>query len=155
MRKRGRRKEREVAELALMSLRFHRHPQKMKALHRIAYNISFVPRMARVKRPPTRTLVRIPCRTLSMTASTQLRKLKGLPCPQCKKPLPTSLPTCPNCSYIEPVPPGTTYYQVLGLTHPDYNPYMVNLGTIIPTFRQAQKVCHPDKWAQQPAVRHS
>ena len=127
--------------------------QKMKALHNIACNISFITRVARVTRPPARTLVRIPYRTLSATASTQPRKLKGIPCPQCKKPLPTSLPTCPSCSYIEPVPPGTTYYQVFGLTHPDYNPYTVNIGTIVPVFRQTQKVCHPDRWAQQPPVR--
>src|SRR5258706_6562107 len=125
----------------------------MKALHRIACNISLIPRVTRVPRPPARTLLRVPCRTLSATASTQLRKIKGIPCPQCQKPLPTSLPACPSCSYIEPVPPGTTYYQALGLTHPDYNPYTVNLRTIVPVFRQTQKVCHPDRWAQQSPVR--
>ena len=34
-------------------------------------------------------------------------------CPSCSSPLPTALPVCSNCSYIEPIPKSMSYHEML------------------------------------------
>ncbi|TFK57088.1 Co-chaperone Hsc20 [Heliocybe sulcata] len=70
-------------------------------------------------------------------------------CPQCSAPLPTPLPACPKCQYIERVPSNAPYHELLGV-ETGFNPFAVDTRDLKRHFLQAQKVCHPDTWSRQP-----
>ncbi|CAA7265797.1 unnamed protein product [Cyclocybe aegerita] len=69
-------------------------------------------------------------------------------CPSCSQPLPTSLPACPSCSSISPLPPKITHHDLFGLPY-EPNPFVVDLSTLKKRFREAQAACHPDAWASK------
>ncbi|KZT30574.1 Co-chaperone Hsc20 [Neolentinus lepideus HHB14362 ss-1] len=70
-------------------------------------------------------------------------------CPQCSAPLPTPLPACPKCQYINRVPSTASYYELLGIKA-GTNPFTVDAIALKRHFLQEQRVCHPDTWSGQP-----
>jgi molecular chaperone HscB len=74
-------------------------------------------------------------------------------CPSCSAPLHSSLPTCLQCSYIQPLSSDVTYYDMLGLSY-SKNPFKVDVKNLRQKFLQAQRVCHPDAWSGKGEVCH-
>ncbi|KAG8808094.1 hypothetical protein FRC19_006129, partial [Serendipita sp. 401] len=82
-----------------------------------------------------------------------------IPCPKCKTPLPTQLPTCPEqkCGYIAPVSSdlGADYFSLFALPGvrdgegSSRNAFSIDPRELRGRFLQMQKVCHPDRWAQK------
>ncbi|KAI1797889.1 Co-chaperone Hsc20 [Ganoderma leucocontextum] len=70
-------------------------------------------------------------------------------CPSCSTPLPSSLPVCPNCFYIAPIPESMTYHEILGTPY-EPNPFVVDPRQLKDQFRAAQAVVHPDRWVRKP-----
>lgn len=75
-------------------------------------------------------------------------------CSSCSAPLLSALPTCTNCSHIEPIPDTTTYFDILGLAS-SRNKYKLDTKDLRMRFLQAQRVCHPDAWSGKGQVRHA
>ncbi|KAL4243516.1 HscB family protein [Abortiporus biennis] len=70
-------------------------------------------------------------------------------CPACSAPLPTALPICPKCSFIQPSPSSISYHELLGLPY-EPNPFHVNAAALKRQFIVAQGVVHPDRWSGKP-----
>ncbi|KAM5536192.1 hypothetical protein V8D89_010091 [Ganoderma adspersum] len=70
-------------------------------------------------------------------------------CPSCSTPLPSSLPVCPKCFYIAPIPESMTYHEMLGTPY-EPNPFVVDPRQLKDQFRAAQAVVHPDRWVGKP-----
>ncbi|KAH9849752.1 Co-chaperone Hsc20 [Lenzites betulinus] len=70
-------------------------------------------------------------------------------CPSCSSPLPTALPVCSNCSFIEPIPQSMTYHEMLGTPY-EPNPFLVDVLHLKKQFRAVQSVVHPDRWVSKP-----
>ncbi|KAF8576555.1 Co-chaperone Hsc20 [Ramaria rubella] len=71
-------------------------------------------------------------------------------CPSCGAPLPTALPTCPRCHYIAPLPASMSYFHYFNLPVADSkNPFAIDTRDLRRRFLQAQRLCHPDAWAQK------
>lgn len=68
--------------------------------------------------------------------------------------MPTALPVCPRCRYIERVHESITHHELLGLPYGP-NPFVVNTGDLKRRFLEAQRLCHPDGWATRSEVRYS
>ena len=84
-------------------------------------------------------------RTLTSSPGTPKR------CPSCSTPLPSSLPVCPKCFYIAPIPESMTYYEMLGTPY-EPNPFVVDPRHLKDQFRAAQAVVHPDRWVGKQEV---
>lgn len=82
-------------------------------------------------------------RTFTSSSDTSKR------CPSCSAPLPSSLPVCPKCFYIAPIPESMTYHEMLGTSY-EPNPFVVDPRQIKDQFRAAQAVVHPDRWVGKP-----
>ncbi|KAI0778195.1 Co-chaperone Hsc20 [Trametes elegans] len=70
-------------------------------------------------------------------------------CPSCSAPLPTALPVCTSCSYIEPIPKSMSYHEMLGTSY-EPNPFVVDVQQLKQQFRAVQAVVHPDRWVSKP-----
>ncbi|KAI0639412.1 Co-chaperone Hsc20 [Trametes polyzona] len=70
-------------------------------------------------------------------------------CPSCSSPLPTALPVCSNCSYIEPIPKSMSYHEMLGASY-EPNPFVVDVAKLKNQFRAVQAIVHPDRWVSKP-----
>lgn len=75
-------------------------------------------------------------------------------CPACGAPLPTRLPACPKCLYIQPISDDHDAYDVLN-TPPGTNPFRVDTTQLKRTFHDIQRYVHPDIWAPHGEVRLS
>ncbi|EJD03953.1 Co-chaperone Hsc20 [Fomitiporia mediterranea MF3/22] len=75
-------------------------------------------------------------------------------CPSCSSPLPTALPTCPNCFHIEPLPSTSTYFDIFGLQG-SQNRFNVDTRDLKRRFLQAQRICHPDAWSGRGEKDHN
>ncbi|KAI0825125.1 Co-chaperone Hsc20 [Trametes gibbosa] len=71
-------------------------------------------------------------------------------CPSCSSLLPTALPVCSKCSYIEPIPQSMTYHEMLGTPY-EPNPFLVNVPQLKMQLRAVQTVVHPDRWVSRPS----
>ena len=82
------------------------------------------------------------------------RRYSTLPrlCPSCSAPLATALPTCTNCSHIEPIPESASYFDILGLSDLN-NRFRLDAKDLRFRFLQAQRICHPDAWSGKGQVR--
>ncbi|KAH8120329.1 Co-chaperone Hsc20 [Phellopilus nigrolimitatus] len=69
-------------------------------------------------------------------------------CPSCSTPLPTALPTCPNCFHIEPVPKSLSYFDIFDLSSAP-NRFKIDAKDLRFRFLRAQRICHPDAWSGQ------
>lgn len=73
-------------------------------------------------------------------------------CPQCQAPLPTPLPVCNQCSFIQASPSKIPYHTLFQLPF-EPNPFVVSSPDLKRRYLEAQKLCHPDGWASQGEVR--
>ncbi|EIW64664.1 Co-chaperone Hsc20 [Trametes versicolor FP-101664 SS1] len=71
-------------------------------------------------------------------------------CPSCSAPLPTALPVCSKCQYIEPIPQSMTYHEMLGTPY-EPNPFVVDVSQLKQQLRAVQAVVHPDRWVSRPS----
>ena len=69
-----------------------------------------------------------------------------LRCPKCSIVLPTPLPACPNCFYIQRMDHKVPYHDLFQLPL-EPNPFIVDTFQLKRRYLEAQKVCHPDAWA--------
>ncbi|KZV77640.1 Co-chaperone Hsc20 [Peniophora sp. CONT] len=67
-------------------------------------------------------------------------------CPSCGTPLPTRLPACPKCRFIQRIPDDYDYYDLLR-TNKYENPFQLNKGNLRRSFLDLQRHIHPDVWA--------
>lgn len=75
-----------------------------------------------------------------------------LRCPKCSIVLPTPLPACPNCFYIQRLDNTVPYHDLFQLPF-EPNPFVVDTYQLKRRYLEAQKVCHPDGWATHGEVR--
>ncbi|KAI5124692.1 hypothetical protein M0805_004299 [Coniferiporia weirii] len=80
------------------------------------------------------------------TALSRMYTASSRVCPSCSAPLPTPMPTCPNCFHIEPLPKSTTYFDMFDLSSLQ-NRFEVDTGELKRRFLKAQRICHPDAWS--------
>ncbi|VDB84485.1 unnamed protein product [Peniophora sp. CBMAI 1063] len=67
-------------------------------------------------------------------------------CPSCGTPLPTRLPACPKCRYIQRIPDDYDYYDLLR-TEKSANPFQLDRGKLRRNFLELQRYIHPDVWS--------
>ncbi|TBU35251.1 hypothetical protein BD311DRAFT_709602 [Dichomitus squalens] len=100
-------------------------------------------RVGPLLRPSPTPLLALSRRSQSTTSSGPRR------CPSCSTPFPTSLPVCPDCFYITPMPESMTYHEMLGTPY-EPNPFVVDLRQLKNQFRTVQGIVHPDRWVGKP-----
>ena len=104
-----------------------------------------IPRLSAHIRPILTASPGISRRNQSTTSSGPKR------CPSCSTPLPTSLPVCPKCFHITPIPESMTYHEMLGTPY-EPNPFVVDVRQLKDQFRAVQAIVHPDRWVGKPPV---
>lgn len=82
-----------------------------------------------------------------------LQSLPGplLRCPKCQTVLPTPLPACTNCFYIQRINNKVPYHELFQLPS-EPNPFVVDTFQLKRRYLEAQKLCHPDGWASRGEV---
>lgn len=75
-------------------------------------------------------------------------------CPSCGTPLPTRLPACPKCRFIQRIPDDYDYYDLLR-TEKSENPFQLDKAKLRRSFLDVQRYIHPDVWSPHGEVCQS
>lgn len=72
-------------------------------------------------------------------------------CPKCQAVLPTPLPACTRCFYIQRTNNKIPYHELFQLPF-EPNPFVLDTSQLKRRYIEAQRLCHPDRWASHGEV---